>query len=740
MPTTKLPFLFCLALLLTATVHAEEKRTSQPQPAPAKSTGVKLPTGKLVESADSGAWSNAKTWNGGAVPTVGDRVLIREGHQVVYDVASEKIVRSIHVSGTLSFAPDKDTLLNVGLIRVQPGNQVVEEGFDCDHRPDEKNLAKQVAAKDAAQPGFSAICLCCQSKAALLVGTPDQPIEAAHQATIRLHFVDGMNAESCPAIVVCGGRMDLHGAPLSRTWVKLGYTTNRRDDADPPHVVKLAEPVTGWRVGDRVIVTAGGAAYAKSTTEEAEIKSIDGTTITLAGPLTKSHSGEGDYRAEVANLSRNVVVESAEPDGVRGHTMYHAGSAGSISYAEFRHLGKEGVLGRYNLHYHLCGDSLRGSSVVGASFHHSRNRWLTIHGTNYLVVRDCVGYQSLGHGYFLEDGTEVSNVFDRNLACQAVEAKPLPKQVLPYDKNDGAGFWFANCLNTFTRNVAAECSQYGFRFDASPKNGAYVDGQAYGSPKEPFSLTLPVRQPNGQRTPVDIRTLPFVRFEDNESHNHVKWGLNLGQHSGGQIGPDAETPFVIRNMKIWQVVGGWGVEMPNVLIDGMTIHDTAYGVRESVYVAQDYRNVRLSKIRGHIMVSNLSEYLAAGTSNEGHNRTRLPGWPAGRGDGGPKFQSADIEVAKLTPVDKLPPSTVITSLRRDGSQLIVRGVTSDDGPVKSVTVNQTAARPFGDSGSFSTWEAVLTGIEPGVIELTATATDAAGNRELTPHVNQYVVR
>ena len=122
------------------------------------------------------------------------------------------------------------------------------------------------------------------------------------------------------------------------------------------------------------------------------------------------------------------------------------------------------MLGRYSLHFHLCGDTMRGSSVVGASIWDSHNRWLTIHGTNYLVVRDCVGYQSVGHGFFLEDGTEVYNVLDRNLAVEARHGKKLPKQVLPFDGNDGAGFWWANSLNTFTRNVAAECDRYGFRY------------------------------------------------------------------------------------------------------------------------------------------------------------------------------------------------------------------------------------------------------------------------------------
>src|SRR6185295_16135029 len=129
--------------------------------------------------------------------------------------------------------------------------------------------------------------------------------------------------------------------------------------------------------------------------------------------------------------------ESADPKTQRGHTMYHHGSKGSVSYAEFRHLGKQGVLGRYSMHFHLVRDSMRGSSVVGASIWDSGNRWITIHGTDYLVVKDVVGYNSIGHGFFLEDGTEVFNILDRNLAVQARGGKPLPKQVIPFDHNEG---------------------------------------------------------------------------------------------------------------------------------------------------------------------------------------------------------------------------------------------------------------------------------------------------------------
>ena len=317
---------------------------------------------------------------------------------------------------------------------------------------------------------------------------------------------------------------------------------------------------------------------------------MDGTAIALDRPLDFEHLGDGDYRGEVANLSRNVVVESADPAAARGHTMYHRGSAGSIGYAEFRHLGKEGVLGRYSLHYHLVGDSMRGSYAVGNSIWDSGNRWLTIHGTNYLVVRDCVGYQSVGHGFFLEDGTEVQNVLDRNLAVQALRGKPLPKQALPFDQNEGAGFWWANSQNTFTRNVSCENDRYGFRFEATPTSA--------------LKLTLPVMRPDGQRQPTDIRTLPFVRFEDNESHCEGLYGFNLGE-GVARVGPDVRHPFIVRRTKLWGTHYAFRPEVPSLLVEDMRIWRAEYGVYHPNYDNHVYHNLSISQTntepfnRGH---------------------------------------------------------------------------------------------------------------------------------------------
>lgn len=533
----------------------------------------------LLRTARSGVWSDKATWEVGKVPAAGARVQIKEGHTVTYDVKSDQPIRSIHVAGTLTFARDTDTQLNIGLIKIQPGDDASENGFDCD------------AHMSGDPAGVSPL-----SKPALEVGSPDKPIPSKHTALIRLVTIEGLDKETCPAIVCCGGRMDFHGAGMHRTWVKLGATAKKGETE-----IKLAEHITGWKVGDRLIITAtkngpneGGTRKPKGRnrpvhTEERIIKAISPpadvaippgprVNITLDQALEEDHLGEGEFRGEVANLSRNVVVESADLAN-RGHTMYHKNSAGAISYAEFRHLGKENVLGKYAIHYHLVGNTMRGSTVIGASIWDSGNRWVTIHGTNYLVVRDCVGYQSTGHGFFLEDGTEIYNILDRNLAVQAYRGKPLPKQVLPFDANEGAGFWWSNCHNTFTRNVSCENDRYGYRFEAT--SSSYL------------KLNFPILQPDGSKKVVDIRTLPFVRFEDNESHCEGLYGVNLGE-GVDRVGPDEHHPFIVRNLKVWDVNYAFRPQVPCLLAENLHFHKANYGVYHPNFDRHVYRNLRIN--------------------------------------------------------------------------------------------------------------------------------------------------
>src|SRR5262245_27627287 len=72
-----------------------------------------------IRSVRDGKWSDVKTWEPSRVPGKDDRVLVRRGTSVEYDVESKEVIRLIQVVGTLEFARDRDTELNVGILTVQ---------------------------------------------------------------------------------------------------------------------------------------------------------------------------------------------------------------------------------------------------------------------------------------------------------------------------------------------------------------------------------------------------------------------------------------------------------------------------------------------------------------------------------------------------------------------------------------------------------------------------------------------
>ena len=744
-----------------------------------------------ARSAKSGAWSEPATWANGRAPKAGDRVQVRAGHTIVYDAASTNAIRMIHVAGTFAFSREKSTRLEVGLIKIEPGETTTEDGFDC-----------HVDAPTGAQSGTMPV---------LEIGSAERPIPAGVTTLIRLVHFEGMNRETLPAIINCGGRWETHGAPMNRTWLKLGATAKAGDAS-----MKLAGAVTGWRAGDKILITSSNESYGsgntfrqsaksprKVQTEERRITALAGDQVTLDRALDYAHLGEGEYRSEAANLSRNVVIESAAPDGVRGHTMFHRDSTGGISYAEFRHLGKEGVLGKYAIHFHLVRDSMRGSGVLGASIWDSHNRWLTIHGTDFLVVRDCVGYQSVGHGFFLEDATEQYNLLDRNLAVQAYRGKRLPKQVLPFDPNDGAGFWWANGRNSFTRNVACENDEYGYRFEVAKLSN--------------FNPELNTLQPSGERERVDVRRIPFLRFEDNESHSEGLYSFNFGDDVNGSVGGDRTHPFIARNLRAWETHYVMRPNLSHFLLDGLTVSNGVYGIYHPDYDAHVYRNLDFTRVvsepinRGHDdesvqhgdftyenvrlvdcrsgrdpLIQMACTSPRPGTA--GHFRNvSWPGSESRQGNvvdlgGGPrndklenavtyffhgypaagevtkvvsakfpsamagaefgsveKFTGRDVRAAKsapvafpklLEPVDDLPPATVILSVHRQADgRLFVRGVSQDNGEIAAVTINGLRATIVTQHAGVADWEVNL----PAAKEVSAAASDKAGNLERNGH-------
>jgi hypothetical protein len=168
----------------------------------------------------------------------------------------------------------------------------------------------------------------------------------------------------------------------------------------------------------------------------------------------------------------------------------------------------------------------------------------------------------------------------------------------------------------------------------------------------------------------------------------------------GGVGPDARHPFVVRDMKIWNV--RWGIHpvSPSVMLDRVDIREADYRVWRPQYNLHAYRGIP------------------------------FPQKPiAGLGGDAPNDEA---EFPKpLDPVDDLPPVTVVTHARRAGGKLVVRGTTSDNGAVKRVSVNGREAKPL--AANYSQWEAVLEDATPGPVRLSAGGEDVAGNAERSPH-------
>jgi hypothetical protein len=299
----------------------------------------------------------------------------------------------------------------------------------------------------------------------------------------------------------------------------------------------------------------------------------------------------------------------------------------------------------------------------------------------------------------------------------------LPQQVLAFDKNDGGGFWWANSLNSFTGNVAAECDQHGFRYEGIAKNAEFA-----------FDPVLKIRQGDGSKKDVDVRTLPFIRFDDNEAHSHRRFGLNLGGMralSGkndykdpatagsakpvfdddkvrggdvGGVGPDPAHPFVIRNFKAWTSHWAYHSGTPAVTVDGLHTYDCNYGIFRNQSRLSEFKNTSFVKTRRKDM------FMPFGGN---------PSLP----DDYDKF---------LRPKDDFAPVTVVTHVQRAASgDLKVWGTTSDNGEVTQVLVNGKPAKAI--AANFGQWEITLSGADAQAAKVTAGGTDKAGNTEKTPH-------
>ena len=160
-----------------------------------------------------------------------------------------------------------------------------------------------------------------------------------------------------------------------------------------------------------------------------------------------SHRNYGiDERAEVALLSRNIKLtslagRSGDPNPfMGGHlaAMSHGAHAASVRLVgvEIEKFG-QALVGRYPIHLHQLVD---GNAVLiqDVSVHHGYNKCFVIHGTANAKFYNNVCVRTVGQGFYLEDGDNITgNQIMRNLIAGTMAANTS----YSYPRRNGSLYW-----------------------------------------------------------------------------------------------------------------------------------------------------------------------------------------------------------------------------------------------------------------------------------------------------------
>jgi len=578
-----------LAAVMLLLVGGQERAEHQPHGAAAHGTQVRrieshgervpdLAERYTLVNVRSGAWSDAETWDGGRVPQDDDTVRIAEGSRVVYDVVSDARLHAVGVAGTLAFRTSADTRLRVTHLLVYSGG-TLSVGDQND--PIQSSAVAEIVIND--HP--------------LLTGTASEPGADPFQ------YGNGL---------LVWGALVLHGAERTPSFERLAAEARSGDTELVTAVVPKA-----WQAGDTLLLpdsrlpSDGGIQPVHETRynregssgmvvdpawELVQIESIAGDRVALAAPLRFDHPAARDAagviargtRGEtlvphVANVTRNVVVRSENPDGVRGHMIGFRNASVVIANASFRGLGRTTAApldntrsdaggrivhigtnqaARYPIHMHHVVDAagLDGTGdtfqVTGAVVHNARRWGISIHGSHFGLVRDTVVFDIDGAGIVTEDGSETGNRFERNFVAavrgsgQAVDARRSGEGM----GHEGAGFWLGSDNNIVVNNVVAGVGDGGFTLFRTPEAVAF--------PAFPTRADVP----DGDQPPR------IVEFSGNEVYGAARTGIELWDSKECEMCGANDT--LLSDTTVWHSRSGvtFDYHADHYIIDGLRVH------------------------------------------------------------------------------------------------------------------------------------------------------------------------
>ncbi len=272
--------------------------------------------------------------------------------------------------------------------------------------------------------------------------------------------------------VVGAGKLDLAGA------AKTAWSRAAAAIAAGSNDVTLSAAPTGWQVGDTVVIAPTAAPTSSTFATQYDtltVQAINGATITLSGPCTYAHPlvtvGPGmTLGAEVMNLTRNVCIEGTATG--RAHGWITSSVAQTVDYVQLRYMGPRkatgrvtyygpvtaAVLGRYPLHFHMCGDGSTGSSVKGSVAWQSGARGFVPHESNGVTFDACIAHDVMDEPFWWDGApnpstpsSESDDVVWRRCVASLVKVDPA------FEGYRLAGF----VLGSGARNICEDCVAVG---------------------------------------------------------------------------------------------------------------------------------------------------------------------------------------------------------------------------------------------------------------------------------------
>jgi hypothetical protein len=318
-----------------------------------------------VRNLRTGVWSDSSTWSGGKLPLAGEPAAIAAGTTVTVAGSVQAAGVNVEAGGRLAFDPN-------GSAELTSTRNIVVNGT-LSMRPASSSVVQAIrfAGVDAAR----------------IVGGGMDPVDS-----------------DVGLWVMGAGQLDLAGTP------KTGWTRAAGSVGAGAAEVPLQTAPTGWQAGDDVSIAPtakpdGGSDFYKGFDESAVAGSSSGS-VRLATPTRRAHPEvNGQWGAEVMNLTRNVRIEGTAAGPA--HVFIRSSKPQSIRYTQIRHVSAlkgsatpEGKSGRYGLHFHMMGEASRGSVVEGVVVRDAGSHTFVAHASHGITFRDDISYNNVRDAFW----------------------------------------------------------------------------------------------------------------------------------------------------------------------------------------------------------------------------------------------------------------------------------------------------------------------------------------------------